>query len=148
VVEAPVAMTDAARAFELREQWSAGVGREDVKRGALEAVLFDPLDGGLEHARVVVIAAEDEAAVHLDAVVVEDRYAPRVVVGCGRALARVLEIARVQRFEADKDAHAAGQRHLAHQSGIVRYVDREGGAPDDSERGDLSAELAQVLGPR
>ena len=39
-----------------------------MERGALEPVRFDPVDGALEHVRPVVIEAEHEAAVHLDAV--------------------------------------------------------------------------------
>src|SRR5689334_7315232 len=61
VVEAPVAVNDPPFGYELGEQRRAGVGREDVERGALEAVIFDPLDRALEYAGVVVIEAENEA---------------------------------------------------------------------------------------
>src|SRR6185436_1042649 len=99
-------MHDALLLLELLEQRRAGIRREDMERRALEPVLLDPLDGLLEDARIVVIEAEHEAAVHLNAVVVQDRDAARVVVGDRRALAGVLNVADVQRLETDEDARA------------------------------------------
>ncbi len=81
IVEAPVAMHDALLLVELIVERRAGVGRENVERRALEAALFDPFDRLLEHAHVVVIETEHEAAIHLDTVVVQDRDAARVVIG-------------------------------------------------------------------
>ncbi len=95
----------------------------------------------------VVVEAEHEAAVDLDAVVVQERDAPRVVVGCRRVLARVGEVVVGERLEPDEHARAAGQRHLADQRRVVGHVDRDGGAPDLPQRPERLAERAQVVGP-
>ncbi len=49
----------------------ARVRREDVERGGLDALLDGPLDGALEHAFVVVVHAEDEAAIDHHACIVQ-----------------------------------------------------------------------------
>src|SRR5207253_797252 len=67
------------------------VRREDVEGGAFQAVGLDPLRRRGEDAPVVVVEAEHEAAVDLDAVVVQDAHAPGVVLGARGALSRVPE---------------------------------------------------------
>src|SRR5690606_37929798 len=127
-------MHDAALPLELGEERRTGIRRQDMERRALEPVRLDPLDGLLEYLRPVVIEAEHEAPVYLNAVVVQDLHAARVVFRDRRALARVGEVVELERLEADEDARAPGQRHVADQGRIVRNVDRDRGAPDDAER--------------
>ena len=96
----------------------------------------------------VVIEAEDERSVHLNAVVVQDAHAARVVGGLRRLFVRVGEVVVGERFEADEDAGASGQRHVADQAGIVGDVDGDGGAPDFVERAQRGAERVQVVAAR
>ena len=79
--------------------------------------------GPLEDVGPVVVEAEHEAAVHLDAVVVQQLDAAGVVVGARRLLAGVGEVVVGERLEADEHAGAAGQRHLADQRRVVGHVD-------------------------
>src|SRR5207247_4413741 len=79
VVQVPVLMKQPALGFHLPEEGSAGVGGEDVERGVLHPAALDPVDQVLEAVRAVVIEAEDEAAIYLDAIVVEDAHAAGVI---------------------------------------------------------------------
>lgn len=148
VVQLPIPVQDARFGFELPEQRGSRVGRQDVEGRALEALALDPLDRPLEHVRPVVVEAEDEAPVHLDPVVVEDADAPAVVGGARGAFARVDDVPVGQRLETDEHARASGERHLPHERGVVRDVDRHGGAPDALERPEPAAQRTQVVGFR
>ncbi len=145
VVEAPVAVEEPPLGLHPPEERRAGIRRQDVERRALEPVRLDPRDGPVEDVGAVVVEAEDEAAVHLDAVVVEDPDAPRVVGGGRRLLPGVGEVRVGERLEADEDARAAGERHLPHEARVVGHVDGDGRAPDPLERRERPAEAAQVL---
>lgn len=145
VVERPVAMEEPPPGLHPAEERRAGVGRQDVERGALEPVRLDPGDGPVEDVGAVVVEAEDEAPVHLDPVVVEDADAACVVGDRGRPLPRVGEVRVVQRLEADEDPRAAGEGHLADEARVVGDVDRDGGAPDPLERRERPAEAEEVL---
>ena len=84
----------------------------------------------VEHVLAVVVEAQDEAAVDLDTVVVQHRHPPRIIGRARGLLARLGQILVGQRLEADEDARAACQRHVADQRRIVGHVNRHGGAPD------------------
>ena len=115
VVEVPVAMQDPALGFHLPEQRRSRIGRQDMKRGAFEPVLLDPVARALEDVGPVVVEAEDEAPVHLDPVVVEDPHATRIVLGARRLLARVGEVLIVEGLEPDENSGTTTQCHLAHE---------------------------------
>ncbi len=73
VVAAPVPVQNPPLGLERPEERRTGVRREDVEGRALEPVRLDPLGRRDEHVPAVLVEAEDEAAVHLDPVVVENR---------------------------------------------------------------------------
>src|SRR5438067_1645130 len=100
VVQRPVFMQESALLFHLAEKWSSRVGSEYVEGSAFEPIGFDPLDGGLENILAVVIEAEDEAAVYLNAVIVKDADAAGIILGARSALMRIGEILVLQRFKA------------------------------------------------
>ena len=88
-----------------------------MKGGALQAILLHPLGGAREHVLAVVIEAQHERPVHLDAVVMQHANAAGVVGGLRRLLAGVGEVLVGERLEADEHAGAARQRHVADQLG-------------------------------
>src|SRR5476651_2171859 len=84
IIPAPVPVQKTAFAFHLPEKGGAGIGGEDMKCGALKAVLLDPLCGDGEHVAPVFIETEDEAPVHLDSMIMQDADAARVILGTDR----------------------------------------------------------------
>src|SRR5215471_7109966 len=60
VIERPVAMQDAALGFHLPEQRGRRIGREDVKRGALQAILLNPVGGARKDILAIVIEAQNK----------------------------------------------------------------------------------------
>src|SRR5678816_1218611 len=74
VIQGPVAMQDAAFRFHLAKQRGRRIWSEDVEGGALQTILFNPLRCVRENIFAIVIETEDERAVHLDAVVVENAH--------------------------------------------------------------------------
>src|SRR3981081_4809757 len=79
VIERPDSMKKASFRFHLAEERRSRIGREDVKSGPPQPVLFDPFRGAREDVFAVVVESENERAVHLDAIVVQHAYSPRVV---------------------------------------------------------------------
>lgn len=148
VVERPFGVQQTALGFHLAKERSGGIRREDVKRGAFEAILFDPIGGAGEDVFRVVIEAEDEGAVDLNAVVMEEADAAGVFGRFRSFLFGVGEIFVGERFEADKYAGASRERHLADERGIIGDVDRDCGAPDFFERTERAAKAAQVFAIR
>ena len=108
-------MQQAALRLHLPEQRRRRIRSQDVKRRALQAVLFDPLGRPREDIFPVVIEAEDKRAVHLDAVVVQHADAARVVGGLRRLLVGVGEILVGKRLKSDEDSRTSRQRHVANQ---------------------------------
>ena len=110
---------------------------------------LDPGDRPLEHVRPIVVEAQDEAAVDLDAVVVQDRDAPRIVRRARRLLARLDQVL-VRRATRSRRrppcSRPAPSRGPATGSSVD--VDRHRRAPDLLQRPQGPAERAQVLGPR
>ncbi len=101
---------------------------------------LDPLDRQVEDVRPVVVEAEHEAAVDLDAVVVEQGDPARVLPGRRRPLAGLPEVRGVQRLETDEHPGAPRPGHLPDQRGVVGDVEGDCGAPDHLERLEGSAE--------
>src|SRR4029077_12476873 len=111
--EVPVAMEDAALRLHLLERDRSRIGREDVEGRGLDALADRPLDGAAEHALVVPVHAEDEAAVdhHPEAVQAADGLA--VVTAQVLGLALRAQVLRVEGLEADEEAaQPAGHRLL------------------------------------
>src|SRR5207302_9501162 len=105
------------------------IWRETVKRRALQAILFDPFGGARERNFAVVIEAVDERSVHLNAVVMQDAHAPRIVGGLRRLFMSGGEIVVGKRFKADEYAGASRERHIADEAGIVGDVNCHGRTP-------------------
>jgi len=93
----------------LPEERRARVRRQYMKGGALEARGIDPLGERREDVPPIAVEADDEAAVYLDAVVVEDADAAFVILGTRRALAGGDEVLVVEGLESDEHSGAAGQ---------------------------------------
>src|SRR5579872_24380 len=68
IVPVPVTMQDASLRLELAKQRRARIGRQNMKRRALQAVGLNPLHRSREYIRPVVVEAEHEAAIHLNAI--------------------------------------------------------------------------------
>ena len=145
VVEVPVAVEDPPLALHLPEQRRARIRRQDVKRGAVEPVGLDPLRHGHERVSPVAVEAHDEAAVHLDAVLVEDADATAVVLRSRRALPRVHQVLVRQRLEPDEHPGASGGRHLPDKRDVVGEVQRHGRTPHRAERAQRPAQEAKVV---
>ena len=104
VVPIPVVHDDAPLRLDSAMKRGARVRRQDVKRRGLDAVIDRPVDRLSEHGCIVVIHAEDEAAVdhHAEIVQAANRIAiiaPQVLV-----LALLQQIPVVECFEADEQA--------------------------------------------
>ena len=129
VIARPVLVQQAPLALHPIEERRSRIGGQDVERGALEPVVFHPRRRPLEDVGTVVVETEDEARVHLDAVVVQERDAARVVIGPRALLARLFDVLRLERLEADEDARAPGEGHLADGSyvGPIGLVAQLGG---------------------
>src|SRR4029078_2947974 len=85
------------------EQRRGRVGSENVKGGAFQTVALNPVGRPFENVGTIVIEAENKTAVYLNAVIVKDCHAPRIIIGTRTLLARVRDIAAVQRFESDEN---------------------------------------------
>ncbi len=96
----------------------------------------------------VVIESEHERSVYLNAIVVQHAHAARVV-GCLRGLlVGVGEVVIGQRFEADENACASGERHVPDERRIVRHVDGYGCAPDFVQRPERGAQRVKIVAAR
>jgi hypothetical protein len=87
---------DALLLLQIAIQRRIGIRRQDMKRGAFQAVALDPRNSALEHIGSVVIKPQHEAAVHLDAVVVQDGDAACIVLRCWGAFAGCSQVACVE----------------------------------------------------
>ena len=133
------------------EERRAGIRREDVEGRALQALLLDPVARVCsKHVRAVVVEAEHEAAVHLDAVAVEELDAPRVVLGARALLARRRAgCSSVEALEADEDARCsrrAPSRARASGSSVTSSV--TAALQIFSQRRERPAQRAQVAAVR
>ena len=141
-------MKKAAFLFHLTEQRRARIGGEDVEGGGFQPVGLDPFERVRKDVGAIVVEAEEEAAIHLDAVGVEEAHAAGVVLGRRRALARVGQVPVAERLQTDENARAAGQSHLADDGRIVGDVDGNGGRPDHLQRPKSAAKAHEVVGIR
>ncbi len=117
-------------------------------RSPERAIRFNPIHGVLEHVWPIVVEAEHETSVHLDAIAVEDVHSPSIVLGARCLLTSVIEILARQRLESNKDTRAARKRHRLDQRRVIRHVNRDGGAPDHVQRLQRPAQRLQVFRPR
>ena len=108
VVQIPVARDDPAFALHPGEQLRAGIRRLDVERGGRDAVLDRPVHRPSKHIFIVVVHAEDEAAVDHDAQFVQAVRHGGIVAAQVLALVRPRQIGRRQGLEADEEASQAG----------------------------------------
>ena len=102
IVEIPVARHDATFGLHPLVQLRAGVRRLDVKGGGRQALLDGPIHRAPEHVRVVVVHAEDEAAVDHDAEIVQPTGHGGVIASEVLPFVAAGEIAGGERFEAYK----------------------------------------------
>ncbi len=144
VVEIPVGVQKPALLLQLTKQRRARIRREDVKRCAFEAVGFDPVDGAGKDVFPIMVQAQHEAAVDLDAVVVKEAHAAGIVLRWRRALAGIDQVLIVKRLEPDEHACATGQRHVAHQRRLIRHIDGNRGRPDDPQLAQHPAQPPQI----
>ena len=108
VEEVPVARDHPPFGLHAGEQSRAGIRRLDVKRRGRDAVLDRPIHGPPEHIGVVVVHAEDEAAVDHDAERVQPAGHGRVVPAEVLSLVALHQIAGRERLESDEDAAEPG----------------------------------------
>src|SRR5215469_7718945 len=100
-----------------------------MKGGALQTIPFDPLGGARENVLAIVIKAQNERSVYLNAVVMEDSHSPCVIGGLRGFLVRVGQVFVGEGFETDEDTGTASEGHIANQARIVGNVDGHRGAP-------------------
>src|SRR5262245_3759410 len=110
-------MKQPAFRLHLPEKRGAGIGGQDMKRGALEPILLDPFSSAAEHIGAIMVEAQDKAAVDLDAVLVKYFHAARVLIGAWTFFLCRHDVLVLQRFESDENAGAPRERHLANQAG-------------------------------
>ena len=115
VVEVPVAVPDAAVLLHAIEERRARIGREDVEGRGLDPLLDGPAHGAVEDTRVVLVHAEDEAAVHHHAQAVQPPDRLRVVAVEVLDLALGAEARGIERLEADEEAAQARLHRLLEQ---------------------------------
>src|SRR5947207_10413753 len=111
IIELPVAREDAALARQARVQRRAGEWRDDGEAREVDAGVDGEIGGRFEDVEVIVIEAEDEAALDGDAEVVEIGDQLPVIDRAIEALVRVGEAAGRDRFETEEEAAAAGAGH-------------------------------------
>src|SRR3954454_8291424 len=114
VVELPVAREDAALAGQPSVQRRAGEWRDDGEAREVDAGVDREIRGHLEYVEVIVIEAEDEAALHGDPEIVEIGDECSVIDGAVETLVGVGEACRGDRFQAEEEATAAGAGHQLH----------------------------------
>src|ERR1700730_659403 len=144
VILVPIPVQDAPFGFQLTKEWCAGGRCQDVKGRALQPVRLDPLDSPFEDVRPIMIEAEHEASVYLNAITMKYGNAACVVLGDRCPLSRIGEVAAIQRFEPYEHTRATAERHLSYQGWIVGYIDRDCRAPDDLQRTQGTAKSAQI----
>jgi hypothetical protein len=96
-----------------------------MKRRALETVRLDPVDGPLEHIRAIVIEAEHEAAIDLDAKAVQYGDPTGIVLWSWGFLARIVDVFFIQGFKSDKYAGTSRDGHVPDERQIIRDIDRD-----------------------
>ena len=95
-----------------------------MERRGRDAVLDRPVDGSPKHVLVVVVHAEDEAAVDHDSELVQPVGDGRVVAAQVLALVAACQVPRSQRLEADEEAAQAGVGGSLDQIAAKNRVDR------------------------
>src|SRR5262249_39128674 len=102
VVAIPVAGQEPAVGYGTGEQSRTGVRRLNVKRRGRDPLLDRPIHRPPEHALVIVVHAEDEAAVDHDAEAVQPPRDGRIVTPEVLAFVASGEVGRRKRLEADE----------------------------------------------
>jgi hypothetical protein len=110
VVPVPVAGQNPALRFHPREEPRPRIRRLDVKCRGRDAVVDGPIHRPPEHVHVVVIHAEDEAAIDHDAEVMKSLRHGSVVAAEVLAFVAAGEVGRRQRLESHEDAAESGFR--------------------------------------
>ena len=98
------------------------------------------VDRPLEDVGPVVVEAEDEAAVHLDAVVVEDADAPRVVGGAAASSSARRRGSRRRATRSRRRRRCSRPAPSRAPARVVGHVDGDGRAPDPLQRPQRPAE--------
>ncbi len=87
VVARPVLVQEAAFGFQSTKQWGVRIRSEDVKSRALKPLLLDPVCEVLKSIGLIMIEAQNKAAVHLNAIPLENGDSSGIVSGLRTALA-------------------------------------------------------------
>ena len=116
VVKVPVAVQNPPLRFQAGMERGARVGREDVKRCGLDPLGDRPCDGSVEDAGVVLIHAEDEAAVDHHSQVVEAADRGAVVPSQVVVLVLLAEIGAVDGLKSHEQTAQSTGRGLVEQA--------------------------------
>lgn len=114
---------EAAFAFHAGVEGGAGRGLEDADHGHDDAAFLDEIDLPLEDARGVGVEADDEAALNLEAVLLDGFDAGYEVAATVLDFVALGEAFLGGGFEADEDGVEAGLVQHVHEGGIVGEVD-------------------------
>ena len=118
IVQIPISVKQAAFSIHLMKKRRRRIRRQDVKRGALEAIFLDPISGSDEHVLAVVIETQHEGTVHLNSVVVQHSHPASVVRRLRYLLVRRSQVVVAERPGPNEDSGTARQRHVPNQSGF------------------------------
>ena len=140
VIPLPVAMQDAALLLEPPVERGTRVGRERMERGCLDATRYGPLHRCVKDALVVLVQAEDEAAIDHHAQLVEAAHGQVVVVTDVVDLASLAERVGVQRLKANEQAAKSGRSRPLNQPRTQDGRDCASGLPQSAHAAQPVAE--------
>src|SRR5262245_512256 len=119
-----------------------------MKGRTFQPILFNPFCRRCKDVWTVMVETKNEAAIHLDAMIVEHSNTPGVIGRAGRPFFGVAEILSGERLKSDEHAGAAAERHLADEIHIVGDIERHRSAPDAFERSERAAKGAKIIRSR
>ena len=122
VVEGPILVQQSSLGFHLPEQRRRRIRSKDVKSCTLQTVLFNPFRGARKNIFAIVIEAQYERAIHLDAAIVQHAHPAGIVRGLGRLFVRLGQVVVAERFEPNKNACASCQCHVANEAGVIGNI--------------------------
>jgi PrpF protein len=151
IVAIPVSRRDPAFVLHPREQARAGIGRLDMEGRRRDAVLDRPVDGAGKDIGIIVVHAEDEAAVDHDSDAMQPLGHRLVVASQILQLVAAPEVIRRQGLESDEDAAQPRLRgaleEVAAQNGIDcrRALEQSVHATHPGEQGAGKAPVAKQV---
>src|SRR4029077_4268849 len=91
-------------AFHLPEERRSRIWRQDMEGCAFETILFDPLGQANKPVPAILINSQNETAVDLDSILVEQTDAARIILRPRCAFARCRQVVVRERFKANEHA--------------------------------------------